>query len=252
MSYVGYNDQGGRYYLAECLVELFREVDARWPQRDRGTDGWVGDASHQARVSDHNPDWSAGGVVRADDIDKDGIDVPELLAALTGDSRVEYVIHNRRMMRSYSKTIDGHTYEPWEWAPYYGDNPHTGHVHVSIKHARSAETNTAAWFKAATPEEFTLSDTQYQALTKQMNDVLDEVQGLRGEERARYATETDRWKAEADRWAVEAKRFAALFARNVAPAELAAAVVAKLPPGAVDQATVEAGVRAVLLDAATE
>ncbi|WP_406046591.1 hypothetical protein [Kribbella sp. NBC_00889] len=242
MSYVGYNDQGGRYYLAASLVALFREIDALWPQRDRGTDGWIGDASHQARESDHNPDWSAGGVVRADDIDKDGIDVPELLDALTGDARVEYVIHNRRMMRSYAKTIDGHTYKPWEWAPYYGDNPHTGHVHVSIKHTRSAETDTAAWFKAAQPE-----DDMANA-----DDILAEIQAFRTEERARYNTETDRWKAEADRWAVEAKRFAALFARNVDPQELAAAVVAKLPAGAVDQATVEAGVRAVLLDAATE
>lgn len=82
-------------------------------------------------------------------------------------------------------------------------------------------------------------------------DVLAEIQALRTEERARYTTETERWKAEADRWAVEAKRWATLFAGRVDPQDLAAAVVAKLPAGSVDQATVEAGVRAVLLDAAT-
>lgn len=84
------------------------------------------------------------------------------------------------------------------------------------------------------------------------DDVLAEIQALRGEEKARYVTETDRWKAEADRWAVEAKRWAAMFARGVDPQALAAAVVAKMPAGSVEQATVEAGVRAVLLDAATD
>lgn len=161
--YVG-DYKGKRYYLAASLVDLFGEVDGRWPKRDRKTDGWIGDASHQARESDHNPDYDADGVVRAVDIDKDGIDVAELLAALTRDPRVEYVIHNRRMMRSYAKTIGKRTYKPWEWAPYDGDNPHTGHVHVSIKHARAAETNTSAWFKAAQPEEFDLSAAQYTAL----------------------------------------------------------------------------------------
>ena len=152
------------WYLAPSLVALRNEIDRRWPKRDKSSDGAVGDASHQARVSDHNPDWSAGGVVRAEDIDKDGLDVAELLDALTGDERVAYVIWNRRMMRSYAKTIGDHTYKPWEWAPYDGPSPHTGHVHVSILHTRAAETNTSAWFKAAKPEEFELSASQYETL----------------------------------------------------------------------------------------
>jgi hypothetical protein len=152
------------WYLAPSLVALRTEINRRWPNRDKASDGALGDASHQARVSDHNPDWSAGGVVRAIDVDNDGITVPELLAALTGDERVAYVIWNRRMMRSYAKTIGGHTYKPWEWAPYDGPSAHTEHIHVSINHTRSAETNTAAWFKAAQPEEFELSTTQYDAL----------------------------------------------------------------------------------------
>ncbi|HEY9267169.1 MAG TPA: hypothetical protein VIQ11_21460 [Mycobacterium sp.] len=169
------------WYLAASLVALRTEINRRWPNRDKASDGALGDASHQARVSDHNPDYSAGGVVRAIDVDKDGIDVAELLAALTRDPRIEYVIWNRRMLRSYAKTIGGHTYKAWEWAPYGGPglDPHTGHVHVSIKHARAAETNTSAWFKAAQPEEFDLSTTQYTTLTAQMTEVLNEVKACR-------------------------------------------------------------------------
>ena len=166
---------GRDWYLAASLVALGNEVNKRWPRRDDNSDGAIGDASHQARVSDHNPDWSAGGVVRAIDLDKDGIDVPELLAALTRDPRIEYVIWNRRMMRSYAKTIGSKTYKPWEWAPYDGDDPHTGHVHVSIKHTRAAETYTSAWFKAAQPEEFELSDSQYNALMAEIKAVRRDV-----------------------------------------------------------------------------
>ena len=157
---------GRDWYLAASLVALGNEINARWPKRDDNSDGAIGDASHQARVSDHNPDYSAGGVVRAIDVDKDGIDVPELLAALTRDPRIEYVIWNRRMLRSYAKTVGGHAYKAWEWAPYGGPglDPHTGHVHVSIKHTRAAETNTSAWFKAAKPEELQLSASQYETL----------------------------------------------------------------------------------------
>jgi hypothetical protein len=152
------------WYLAASLVALRTEINRRWPGRDKRSDGALGDAAHSARESDHNPDYSAGGVVRAVDVDKDGIAVAELLAALRGDPRVSYVIWNHRMQRSYSKTIGGHTYKPWEWAPYDGPNPHTGHVHVSIKHTRAAETDTSAWFKAADPRELQLSASQFDQL----------------------------------------------------------------------------------------
>lgn len=126
------------WYLAASLVALFAEVDARWPNRDHASDGAKGDAAHAARVSDHNPDWSAGGVVRAIDVDKDGIDVQQLLDATVRDQRVAYVIWNRQIA---SATQDG---TPWNWEPYTGD-PHTGHVHISIKHTHAAETDTSPW-----------------------------------------------------------------------------------------------------------
>ena len=93
------------YYLAPSLAALRSEVDARWPNRDKASDGWIGDPAHSARVSDHNPDWSSTppGVVRALDIDIDGIDVRRLLTELVGDPRVWYVIYDRKI---YSRTHD--------------------------------------------------------------------------------------------------------------------------------------------------
>jgi hypothetical protein len=127
------------WYLAESLVALRSELDKRWPDRDRKSDGSVGDVSHQARVSDHNPDWRAGGVVRAIDIDKDGIDAPSVLSQLITDSRVEYVIHMRKI---YSRIRN---YAP---APYSGINAHMEHIHVSLRHNKLAETDTSRWLYA--------------------------------------------------------------------------------------------------------
>jgi len=135
---------GPGWHLAPSLVALVNEVDARWPARSKDSDGSIGDASHAARVSDHNPDYSAGGVVRAVDITRKGIDVDELLSALIRDGRVWYVIWNRR--------IASVTYG-WKWKPYSGSSPHTEHVHVSIRKTRPAETNLDRWLSTATSEE---------------------------------------------------------------------------------------------------
>lgn len=116
------------YYLAPSLDRLRSQIDALWPNRDKATDGWIGDPSHAARPSDHNPDYSSGGVVRAIDVDKDGIDTEALIECVTGDSRVAYVIWNRRIWGYKSG-----------WRAYTGSNPHTAHMHVSIKHTTSAE-----------------------------------------------------------------------------------------------------------------
>ncbi|WP_020385876.1 hypothetical protein [Kribbella catacumbae] len=143
------------WYLAASLVALRTEINRRWPDRDKASDGALGDASHAARPSDHNPDWDAGGVVRAIDVDKDGIDVQELLDAVVRDPRVAYVIWNRRIA---SATDDG---QPWDWEPYNGTNPHDKHVHISIKHTKAAETDTTRWFEE---DDMPYTETQLRAM----------------------------------------------------------------------------------------
>lgn len=39
--------------LIPCLDQLFAEFDGLAPDRDHSSDGWIGDASHADRSSDH-------------------------------------------------------------------------------------------------------------------------------------------------------------------------------------------------------
>lgn len=122
------------YYLAPSLAVLRSEVNRRWPNRSKASDGWIGDAAHSARASDHNP--NSRGSVNALDITASGVDLDVLIEALKADSRVYYIISNRVI---YSRT--------YGFSPRYysGANPHTLHLHVSIHQTRTAEQNTAAW-----------------------------------------------------------------------------------------------------------
>lgn len=122
-------------YEARSLRNLKAAVDARWPNRDRSSDGWIGDEAHQGRVSDHNPDPRTG-VVRARDLDKDGIVAPVVVASMILHPSMRYVIFNRRIYRSADR---------WRPRTYDGSNPHTGHIHGSIHHTTSAENSTAPW-----------------------------------------------------------------------------------------------------------
>src|SRR5690625_2598533 len=134
------------YYLAASLTKLRDEVNALWPNRSKVSDGWIGDTSHQARKSDHNPDYGSGGVVRAIDITKSGINVDLLLKHTTNDSRVAYVIYNHRIYQHSTG-----------WKPYYGSNPHTQHVHVSIAHTRAAERDLKTWISSKSASTTTAS-----------------------------------------------------------------------------------------------
>lgn len=124
------------YYLAPSLVRLRDELNFTHRDRDKSSDGWIGDASHAARKSGHNPDWSAGGVVRATDTDKDGILTADLLHIALHDERTEYVIWNGFIyLRStgFRKQV------------YTGSNKHTGHMHIEIRKGKKYEDDKRNW-----------------------------------------------------------------------------------------------------------
>ena len=122
------------WHLAPSLAQLRREINTRWPNRDKTSDGTIGDAAHSARASDHNP--NSRGSVNAIDIDEDGIDSWGLVALLITDPRVYYVIYEGRIwQRKYG-------FKP---RPYTGINAHRQHIHVSIIQSVAAEQNTAPW-----------------------------------------------------------------------------------------------------------
>ena len=132
------------WFLAPSLRALFAEVNQVAPGRNKRSDGSVGDTSHQARLSDHNPDNTAGGVVRAIDLTHDpggGCDCNQLVTRVREgrDPRVAYVIWNRRIMSGQGGP------SPWVWRSYDGTNPHDHHMHVSIRHTRAAQTAVGSW-----------------------------------------------------------------------------------------------------------
>lgn len=110
--------------LANSLVTLRTQIDTAFPKRNTASDGWLGDAAHQARLSQHNP--NAAGVVCAIDITHDpahGVDCHRLMEELdaSNDDRIFYLIWNRQIDNSN----DART-------PYDGPNPHTRHLHISV------------------------------------------------------------------------------------------------------------------------
>jgi len=121
--------------LCKAGQQLRLQVDDTYSDRDRTSDGWIGDTRHQAGVSDHNPD--AMGIVRAIDIDRDlsGKAKPDLmpnladqirLCARAGDKRISYVIFDGKIASSK---------KAWAWRPYDGINKHNHHCHISFTQA---------------------------------------------------------------------------------------------------------------------
>jgi hypothetical protein len=120
------------YKLCKAGQQLRLQVDDSYPDRDKSSDGWIGDTSHKARRSDHNPD--AKGIVRAIDIDRDlsGKAKPDLMPYLAdqirvcakrGDKRISYIIFAGRIASSRMG---------WRWRKYRGINPHNTHCHISF------------------------------------------------------------------------------------------------------------------------
>lgn len=126
--------------IAPALARLRAEINKRWPSRDKRTDGWIGDTSHQSSGrpenggSDHNV--NKRGIVDAYDIDVDGIDCPTVVAAATRHTSTNYVIWSRKI---WSRS------RGFKVAAYTGSNPHTDHIHLSLLQTSAAENNTAAW-----------------------------------------------------------------------------------------------------------
>lgn len=131
-----------KWILAPSLSTLRTEVNTKWPNRSKSSDGTIGDSAHASRKSDHNP--NSRNVVCAIDITAMGINVEEFLYMLRGDDRVAYYIYKAKL---YSRKNN--------WLP----TPSSGHatwIHVSILNGVTssypyaqqlwAENNTQPWF----------------------------------------------------------------------------------------------------------
>jgi hypothetical protein len=126
------------------LDRLLAQINEAAPGRSKVSDGSIGDAAHQATTSDHNPEHpppvgNPDYEVDARDFTQDpahGADMGVVSESirLSKDSRVSYVIFNRRIFSG----PDGP--QPWVWRTYTGTDPHTGHMHVSVRDATHDQT----------------------------------------------------------------------------------------------------------------
>src|SRR5262245_52625905 len=128
--------------IAQSLATLRDQVNEAAPNRNKSSDGTIGDIAHSARPSDHNP--NKAGVVQAMDITHDpkgGFDsyaFAEYLRTHT-DKRIKYVISNRKIFAGATGP------SAWTWRAYSGSNPHDHHVHVSVRDQSSYYDDDAAW-----------------------------------------------------------------------------------------------------------
>jgi hypothetical protein len=128
--------------LCKAGQQLRLQFDDSYGDRDRRSDGWIGDLRHSARPSDHNPDRETG-IVRAIDVDRDvhKSGKPDLmpdiadqirLAAKAGEKRIAYIIFAGRIASSRLG---------WRWRPYKGSNPHNAHLHCSFTKAGDTDSS---------------------------------------------------------------------------------------------------------------
>jgi hypothetical protein len=132
--------------IAESLKTLRSQINAAYPNRDKSSDGAIGDAAHASRNSDHNPwvkDKHGVGVVTAIDIDEDlAPDIHSIEAIVSAirkskDPRVKYIIYEKRI------TVAGSNLQKWK--AYTGKNPHNHHAHISVNSDPKLYDSTKAW-----------------------------------------------------------------------------------------------------------
>jgi hypothetical protein len=120
-----------KVWLSESAKQLRAQINECYPDRDKKSDGWIGDARHAASKSDHNPDPKTG-CVRAIDIDSDISKVANTTSYLAEQirqyakahpDRITYVIYNGKIA---SWILN------YKWRTYKGIDPHKSHIHISF------------------------------------------------------------------------------------------------------------------------
>lgn len=143
------------WILVPCLVRLRSDFNALAPNRDRSSDGSIGDAAHQSSLSDHNPDETGNVPIRdadkinevhAIDVDVDlrlfGVSMEDVVQFLLdrcrsgAEKRLRYIIFNRRIWSAN---------KGWREQRYTGANPHDHHAHFSASYETKHENDASSW-----------------------------------------------------------------------------------------------------------
>jgi hypothetical protein len=118
-------------FLSKAGETLRNQINASFPDRDKRSDGWIGDSRHAATKSDHNPASNPPGIVRAIDVDSDFRGAANNASYLADqlrilgktDKRIAYVIFNKKIASPILF---------WKWRVYKGIDPHISHLHISF------------------------------------------------------------------------------------------------------------------------
>jgi hypothetical protein len=171
------------WVLVPCLVTLRGEFNRVAPDRDKGADGSVGDISHAAKPSDHNPDET--GNTPTEDADKKNevhaVDVDSTgswpdgkggeagawfdrkVRAVAARERVEYesaTLVGRLQNIIWRGQVISRSWGWSEWRAYGGPSGHFDHAHFSARYLSSTESDTRPWGVAeeediVTPDDIT-------------------------------------------------------------------------------------------------
>jgi hypothetical protein len=222
------------WHLNPALTRFRDAVNAAYPNRDKASDGTIGDAAHQATASDHNPD--PDGSVDAWDMDVDGVPVEHLKAVFQRHESSKYWIHAGQIAS-----------RDWGRRTYDGGNLHNHHVHWNTR--SSHENSTAPW-----EVDVNLNDRvpwHGAAQRDRMVAAGYPAEGLLVRTLMTYTFEGARGRALDDEElaAVEAAAQAGATAGVLASVDTFVAVVEKLPTGSLTRDDVESAVRAVFADA---
>jgi hypothetical protein len=138
------------WIIVPALEDLRIQLNALAPNRDKTSDGGIGDTSHAAGRSSHNPDETGNPEwdkdpdntpeVRARDFDKDlrhpTVSAEEVVQHLLKYARngtfwwLRYIIFNKRIWRKSNG---------WRQEKYTGKNPHDHHFHVNNDFTQKAD-----------------------------------------------------------------------------------------------------------------
>lgn len=147
------------WILVPCLVALREEFNALAPSRDKGADGSIGDTSHSASSSDHNPDETGNtpsedadsiNEVHALDIDSTGPwprSFDSMVTALVAREKAEYEsadVFGRLQNVIWNHRIASRSWG-WTWRDHTGPDPHTNHAHFSARYTTAQENDTRPW-----------------------------------------------------------------------------------------------------------
>jgi hypothetical protein len=120
----------GSSMVAPALLQLAAQLDAAFQARSKVSDGTLPSAAHH--VVNPTSDHERGDAFDVTHDPVNGPNLDELATALLADSRVTYVIYNRRIA---NRKIDSGAWRPYVATAIQTD-PHTSHLHVSIDHVQ--------------------------------------------------------------------------------------------------------------------